>query len=185
MQVSVLEGGFADAPVQSARAFREIMTAMAQPGRINTVDGAHAPGISVASSVALLTLCDPDTPLYLAPSLDTADLRNWIAFHTAAPLVTPDKASFALGAWSELLGQDFPIGIPEYPDRSATLIVEMPALSATGATLRGPGIKDMARLSLPDADAMRDNTRLFPLGMDFILTCGSQLAAMPRTTRID
>ena len=76
------------------------------------------------------------------------------------------------------------IGTSEYPDRSATLIVESADLSATGATLTGPGIKTMAGLSLPEVEAFRFNRGLFPLGMDFIFTCGDRVAALPRTTEV-
>ncbi len=67
----------------------------------------------------------------------------------------------------------FAIGLPDYPDRSVTLIVEMAELSAEGAVLRGPGIEREARLSLPEVAAFQDNRALFPLGFDCFFTCGS------------
>jgi alpha-D-ribose 1-methylphosphonate 5-triphosphate synthase subunit PhnH len=79
----------------------------------------------------------------------------------------------------------FPLGTPEYPDRSATLIVDLPALSATGARLTGPGIRDTAALSLPDPAAFAANGAGFPLGLDFILCAGDRLAGLPRTTRVE
>ena len=186
MQSSMLEGGFLDVPVQSAQAFRQIMTAMAQPGHINTVVGATPPApLSSAAGVVILTMCDPETPLFLAPSVDTPEVRAWVTFHTGAPFATPENAAFAVGVWDELPLTQFAIGTPEYPDRSTTLIVEMSAVIASGATLRGPGIKNTTQLSLPDVPAMQANATLFPLGCDFILTCGDQLAALPRSTRID
>jgi alpha-D-ribose 1-methylphosphonate 5-triphosphate synthase subunit PhnH len=93
----------------------------------------------------ILTLCDGTTPVHLAPSHDSDALRGWITFHTGAPLVGAEAAAFALGTWEALQPLDrFSIGTPEYPDRSATLIVEMPALEATGARLTGPGIETEA-----------------------------------------
>ena len=185
MQALSLEGGFAQAPVDAAHAFRGIMTAMALPGTIHQVVGAMPPApLGVAAGSALLTLCDPDTPLFLAPSFDRKDLRDWITFQTGAPFAKASEAMFAVGSWDELQQGDFAIGTSEYPDRSATLIVELPTLVAEGTPLRGPGIKDVAALSLPETHAFQRNAALFPLGLDFIFTCGDCLAALPRTTRV-
>jgi alpha-D-ribose 1-methylphosphonate 5-triphosphate synthase subunit PhnH len=185
MSSTTLEGGFRDAPTQSAVAFRAVMTALARPGTITSVEGAQPPrDISIAAGVLLLTLCDPETPVFLAPAVDTAPLRDWIGFHTGAPLVQADQACFAVGHWSELPLSRFPIGIPEYPDRSATLIVEMPELSTRGATLEGPGIEHQASLLLPETEAFQRNAALFPLGLDFFFTQADRLAGLPRTTRV-
>ena len=184
MQAQSLSGGFADPAVQSAHAFRRVMEAMARPGSIQDVTGAQPPApLSVAAGAVLLTLCDTDTPVYLAGEADCAEVRSWLAFHTGAPLTGPSHAMFALGTWEALMPLSaYPVGTSEYPDRSATLIVERPALAQDGAVLTGPGIPDRARLSLPDLQPFRDNRALFPLGLDFIFTAGSRLAALPRTT---
>lgn len=181
-----LEGGFAQPAIQSAAAFRAVMTAMAMPGTIHAVTGACPPApLSAAAGVVLLTLCDADTPLCLAGDCDTPAMRAWIAFHTGAPITGPADCAFAVGRWSALLPLDgYPQGTPEYPDRSATLIVDTDTLTPEGATLRGPGIRDTATLSLPDTQAFRDNAARFPLGLDFLFTCGDRLAALPRTTQV-
>jgi len=181
-----LHGGFTDAPRDSAHAFRAVMEAMARPARIVTLTGATAPApVSPAAATVLLTLCDPDTPLWLAPSHDSAPLRAWLAFHTGAPLTGPQDCRFALGTWPALQPVDrFAIGTPEYPDRSATLIVEQPTLLNEGPALSGPGIRDHARLNLPESQAFQRNAALFPLGFDCLFTSGNRLAALPRSTRI-
>ena len=185
MQVNVLEGGFEDAPIDAAKAFRAVMTSMARPGVIGRVGGAHPPApLSVAAGVVLLTLCDPDTPVYLGKSHDNTAVRNWIAFHTGAPIVDAAAAMFAVGVWADLPRDSFRVGTAEYPDRSATLIVEVDALDNAGATLRGPGIKDSTQLSLPDPAVFQDNAAQFPLGLDFMFTCVDRLAGLPRTTRV-
>ncbi|MGL5008821.1 MAG: phosphonate C-P lyase system protein PhnH, partial [Paracoccaceae bacterium] len=76
-------------------------------------------------------------------------------------------------------------GLPDYPDRAATLIIEMDVLEPTGARLSGPGIRDTARLSLLETAAFRANRALFPLGFDAYLTCGSRIAGLPRSTRVE
>lgn len=184
---AVLTGGFADPAIQSAEAFRALLEAMARPGRIFTVAGAAPPApLSVAAGVALLVLTDSTTPLHLAGAADCAAVRGWIAFHTGAPLVAAEAAQFAVGRWDDLCPVDrFRIGEPSYPDRSATLIVEMDRLEADGPHLTGPGIETEARLGLPETAAFQANRRLFPLGFDTILTCGERLAALPRSTRVE
>jgi alpha-D-ribose 1-methylphosphonate 5-triphosphate synthase subunit PhnH len=183
---AALDGGFADAPRDAAHAFRAAMSAMARPGRTLRLSGACPPApLSVAAGTLILTLCDPETPVHLAGGHDTAEVRGWIAFHTGAPVVGRAGAAFAVGTWEALAPLDgYRIGEAKYPDRSATLIVEMADLRAEGAALSGPGIRDAARLSLPETEAFRRNARLFPLGLDFFLTAGDRVAALPRTTRI-
>lgn len=186
MLAGTLEGGFRNPPVDAAHAFRGVMTAMARPGTIVSLDGAAPPPpLSRAAGVVLLTLCDPDTPLHLAGEADCAAVRAWVAFHTGAPPAGPSDCAFALGTW-EALGplSAYPQGTPDYPDRSATLIVEGGRLEPEGATLTGPGIRDTATLSLPDIDAFRANAALFPLGLDFLFTCGDRVAALPRSTEV-
>ena len=186
MEMQVLEGGFCDAPREASHAFRALMTAMARPGTIAALQGALPPApLSVAAGTVLLTLADGDTPVYLAGACDRPEVRQWLAFHTGAPLVGPSHAVFALGSWAALAPLNaFPIGTPEYPDRSATLIVETKRLENDGARLSGPGIRESASLSLPEGEAFVQNNALFPLGLDFYFTCGEQVAALPRSTRI-
>ncbi|MGB3246306.1 MAG: phosphonate C-P lyase system protein PhnH [Sulfitobacter sp.] len=185
MQAHILEGGFSDPPIDAAHAFRAVMTAMARPGDICEIAGAQPPApMSKAAGAVVLTLCDGETPIFLAASHDTPQVRDWITFHTGAPFVAPQKAMFALGAWDQLPLTDFPVGTSEYPDRSATLIVECAAMSQSGAILQGPGIKDQAELLLPELEAFQTNALLFPLGLDFIFTSGTCLGALPRTTKV-
>jgi alpha-D-ribose 1-methylphosphonate 5-triphosphate synthase subunit PhnH len=187
LTAETLGGGFDDAPIQSARAFRAALDAMARPGRIQVIGGAVPPApLSVAAGTLLLTLADGTTPVHLAGDADCDALRGWITFHTAAPLVPAEAAVFAVGRWTDLLPLDrFATGTPEYPDRAATLIVEMPMLEARGSVLAGPGIRDRARLTLPDPEAFRANHALFPLGFDAFLTCGNRVAGLPRSTRVE
>lgn len=186
MQAEVLSGGFDNPAIGSAHAFRSVMEAMARPGTLHDITGAAPPApLSPAAGCVLLTLCDRDTPVYLAGEADTAEVRKWLAFHTGAPVTGPSHCMFALGTWEALAPlSSYPIGTSDYPDRSATLIVERRALATAGATLQGPGIQSQAALSLPEIAAFQANHRLFPLGLDFIFTAGSQLAALPRTTEV-
>lgn len=187
MIADLLTGGFADPALDSSRAFRAALTALSQPGRIETLTGAVPPApLSIAAGTLVLVLADPTTGLYLAPSHDSAAVCDWITFHTGARLVAAEVATLALGSWPDLLPLDrFAVGLPDYPDRSATLIVEMAALAPQGACLSGPGIEAAAFLSLPDVAAFQANRLLFPLGLDFFLTCDSRVAGLPRSTKVE
>ncbi|MEM8843183.1 MAG: phosphonate C-P lyase system protein PhnH [Pseudomonadota bacterium] len=188
MEAISLDGGFADAPIDAAHAFRAVLNAMARPGVVETIGGAQPPApLSPAAGSVLLTLCDPEAPVHLAGASDTPAVRDWLAFHTGAPVSTPETAMFALGRWEDLLPLDrLAIGTPEYPDRSATLIVEVPGFD-TGqpARLTGPGIADAVDFTLPAIEMFQRNSVLFPLGLDFIFAAGNQVAALPRTSKVE
>ena len=186
MDSQSLEGGFSNAPQQSAQASRKIMNVMARPGIIEELSIAKPPApLSAAAGTLLLTLCDAQTPVYLAGKYDCQPVRDWVTFHCNAPIGDAQNCMFAIGAWEELKPLDlYPLGNPEYPDRSATLIVEHDKLTNEGYDLQGPGIKDKHQLSLPETEAFQKNALLFPQGLDFYFTCEDKIAALPRTTKV-
>lgn len=182
-----LTGGFADPARQSARAFRSLLSALSRPGTHKTLAGAEPPlPLSRAAGTLALTLLDGTTPVHLAPGHDGPALRDWLTFHTGAPLVGPERATFAFGTWQALQPVSrFAIGRPDYPDRAAALIVEMPSLERPTHRLVGPGIKDSALIALPETAAFQSNRALFPLGFDCFFTAGDQIAALPRSTTVE
>ncbi|AXC48676.1 phosphonate C-P lyase system protein PhnH [Paracoccus suum] len=183
--MSALAPGFAHPAHDAARAFRAIMEALARPGTIHDLAGPPAPApLSPAASAVLLTLTDRGTPVHLAPSHDNADLRAWLAFHTGAPLVVAEEAHFALGTWATLQPSDrFAIGTPDYPDRSATLIIEVPGFDGS-TRLTGPGIREALTIGLPDPAAFAANHARYPLGWDAVLTTGTRICGLPRSTEV-
>lgn len=187
MKRGALTGGFADPPTDAARAFRAALNAMARPGVIETVAGAMPPPpLSVAAGVLLLTLTDGTTPVHLTGAHDCAAVRDWITFQTGASMSAAQDCGFALGTWNALQPVTrFAIGVPDYPDRSATLIIECDRLASRGARLSGPGIRSFAHLSLPEIAAFVANHSLYPRGFDCYLTSGPHLAALPRTTKVE
>ncbi|MBI1493496.1 phosphonate C-P lyase system protein PhnH [Halocynthiibacter styelae] len=183
----IFEGGFSDVSRDSARAFRSAMNAMAHPGRKFDLTGAKPPApLSEAAAGLLLVLADANTPVFLTGEHDTDLIRGWITFHTGTALATtPDQASFALGTWDALLPlRQWPAGSAEYPDRSATLIIEHPGEGET-ARLSGPGIQTHQDCALPAITPFRDNAAQFPLGLDFYFCQGSTVRALPRSTKVE
>jgi alpha-D-ribose 1-methylphosphonate 5-triphosphate synthase subunit PhnH len=191
MEAAALDGGFSDPAQQAARVFRALLDAMARPGTVRAVAGAAPPrGLSAAAGAALVTLADAETPIWLPERLARGPAADWLRFHTGAPGAGgPGEARFAVGAWGELapLAQ-WPAGGPAYPDRSATLIVELDALEGGPQfRLAGPGIAGTRTFApaLPEGAAaeLAANAARFPLGVDLILAAGDRLAALPRSTR--
>lgn len=190
-----------DTPVHdSQRVYRQLLGAMAEPGTFAEVGGAPMPppeaAIGTACWATLLTLCDLDTRVWLAPELDAAGLGEALTFHTGARHTdSPEAADFALvtPATLEVQGEceapAFQEGSDTYPDRSTTLVVVLDCLDTAGPwTLSGPGIPGVRRLDVGEGEALMTrlsaNRTRFPRGLDAILTCGTRLAAVPRSTRI-
>jgi len=184
-------------PVLSAQStFRAILDAMARPGRVLAVraDVSPPPPLSPAGAAVALTLCDHDTPVWLAADLRaSAAVGEWLRFHCGCDLVDdPADAAFALASGaSDLPGFDkFNIGTPDYPDRSTTIVLQVQSLSSgTTLALTGPGIRDRSALQAeplpPDmAERLAVNRRLFPCGIDLLLVAPTAVAALPRSVRV-
>ena len=191
-----MRAGFADPVFESQRVFRGVLDAMAEPGRVITLQAPPAaPGLLHSATIAIaLALLDFETPVWLDGAAETAETVAHLRFHCGCPIVDePARARFAIianpGEMPELGA--FDAGTDEYPDRSATLIVQVGSLIAgSGLRLSGPGIATEARLQVnglpsPFWEAMRDNHARFPRGVDVLLTAGPSLVALPRTTWVD
>lgn len=190
----VLTTGFADPVHQAQQVFRSVLDAMAHPGRVVSLAALPEPlpGLSPAATAVCLALLDFETPLWRDALLAPAD--DGLRFHCGAPRVDdPTLATFALIAAGGHAARDFTrfnAGSDECPEAATTLIIEVTALAAgRGATLSGPGIDGQTRLAVGGVGDgfwcwLADNPARFPRGLDFILTCGDRLAALPRSVRL-
>jgi alpha-D-ribose 1-methylphosphonate 5-triphosphate synthase subunit PhnH len=192
----MLAPGFSDPVLASQEVFRSVMEAMARPGLIAAVAADVAPPapLGIAAASLALTLLDFETPVWLDRDLaGAADIAGWLKFHTGAPITAePSAAAFAfIAAPADMPAFDrFCLGSVEYPDRSTTLVLQVKRLSEGGPfRLTGPGIKGARTLCaspLPPelVDRMAANRELFPRGVDVILACGRELAALPRSIHL-
>lgn len=189
--------GFADPVLESQASFRELLEAMARPGRIGELRTRIVPprGLSPAQATLILTLADFAAPVLLAPGTDAlGEAAAFVRFHAGAPVTDdPAEALFVLASSFDALGRlsSYRQGTDEAPEGSATLIVEVAGLGA-GCKLRltGPGIERHADLAVEGlgadtVDQLADNRARFPRGIDMILTCGTRIAGLPRTTRVE
>lgn len=196
-ETQIIEGGFADPVLAGQRAFKAVMDALSRPGTMQRLPGEARPPQPLDPGLAevALTLCDHDTPVWLDAVLAaTPAVADWLAFHVGAPLTSDAAgAAFAFASSAAALPalSHFALGTDEYPDRSTTIVLAIPALTGGPTlTLRGPGIKGEASVAptgLPADFAAQwaENREAFPRGIDLLLVAPEGLVGLPRTTRIE
>lgn len=181
--------GFHDPVLGAQSAFRAVMQAMAQPGRIMTLTGlpeAPAP-LPPAMAAAALALCDAETPLWHDAG---AQAGAWLDFHLGAPPSPLRHAAFVLACGATPALSDLASGSDEAPQDGATLLLRVDGLrGGAGWRLEGPGIRDHAMLAVSGlaggfVAARAALAPMLPRGVDIVLCCGAMLAAIPRSTRI-
>jgi len=188
--------GFQNPVFEAQSSFRAVMDAMAHPGSVYPLAADLRPPrpLGPAAGALVLTLADYETPVWLDPALSASDgVCDWVRFHTGSPITNhPHEARFAVfgsGAALTSLSQ-FPLGSQEFPDESATLIIQIDTLNAgSGPLLTGPGIESGCRLDPAPLTALFwrqavDNAALYPRGVDVVFAAPGAIAALPRSTRI-
>jgi len=184
---------FAHPVFDSQRNFRELLQAMARPivPRLVPVPAAAPAPILPATMAVLLTLCDADTALWLQQPND--EVASHLRFHAGVRLVQePADADFALITEPSSMPplSRFAHGELRYPDRSASLIVQVDGFdNNAGRCFAGPGIRDVEQLAIEGLPAGFWQQRAamsaqLPLGIDLIFISGERMVALPRTTRV-
>ncbi|MEQ8356145.1 MAG: phosphonate C-P lyase system protein PhnH [Kiloniellaceae bacterium] len=192
IDTTALMPGLADPIHGSQGIFRGLMTALAHPGRrVDLAVGPTGPEpLDPATLAAALTLLDYDTPLWIDWIADTPQVRAHLKFHCGCPIVASSAAAaFGLVTDPQHMPRlaRFAQGADLYPDRSATVLVQLPSLDGGPAvTLSGPGIRETATVrpaGLPGWfwDDWRLNAGRFPLGIDIFFTCGTAVLGLPRS----
>ncbi len=186
--------GFADPVRDSQETFRVLMNATARPGIIHGLPVRPKPPepLYATTGAVCLTLLDFETPLWIDPSASSGRILGYLKFHCGCPFARdPAKAAFAVipdGRTAPELGR-FRRGDPLYPDRSATVIIQVASLHhSEGVTLSGPGIEREIQLQatgLNDAfwSDFRANGEQFPLGVDVLLLSPVSVCGLPRTLK--
>lgn len=194
-----VQRGFAEPVCDSQRVFRAAALAMARPGQPQLIDNRLGHGLALpymegvhdASLAWLLALADSDTPLWLDERLREGILPRYLRFHTGAEITSARQhASFALFAenYQGAYFEGFPVGLDDYPERSATLIVQVSALtSGLPHVIRGPGVPSTATFHIDGIRASfwedwRVNHALYPCGVDVVFTAGRAVMGLPRST---
>lgn len=189
--------GFHDAALGSQAVFRTALSALSHPGRVIEMPEVsalprHGHG---AAAVLLQALVDSDCSVWLSPSLAGTDAAAWLRFHTGCRwAASPAAARFLWVAEVDELPalSSLDAGTDEYPDQSATCVVEVSALDVCDTlalVLTGPGIATQQTMSvrgLPgDFVEQWDTSHArFPRGVDLFLTTPDRIAGLPRSTRV-
>lgn len=179
-------------PVRDAQqAFRQILQAFAEPATVHRLDMAEPlQALDAASHACALALLDAETPVWLGAGLDQAVIGQHLLFHCGCPLASsPSLARFAFLDAAALEDLDrLDNGTDRDPDLSCTVFIQVPALEVGQACLwSGPGMAGERTVRLPlDAAfwARRNAMSQFPRGLDIGFVCGTQLLALPRSTRV-
>ena len=192
---TLIGAGFADPVFQSQGAFRALLAALSEPGLACDIGvSVETPvGLEPATAVALLTLADYETPIWLPAALRDGPAGAWLRFHCGATLVDdPARAAFAVidGAVAEPKLAAFNAGDDQFPDRSTTVLVQCAGFEGGDAvTLAGPGIPGQRSIAPSGLRAgfwteVENNAPLYPLGVDLLLVNGAQVLGLPRSTQI-
>ena len=188
--------GLEDVVFDSQRVFRAVLQAMSFPGRVNLLAVSIEPPapLDLATAAVCLTLVDLETPVWLDAAAGTDEARGYLRFHCGCSIVDdPAKASFAIIAdpTDKRSLSDFNQGDDRYPDRSATLIIQVPSF-AEGAdrALAGPGIVGSVKTNIDGLAPSfwldwSGNGAAYPAGVDVLFTCGPSILGLPRTTWIE
>jgi len=194
--------GFADSTAQSQLVFRCALDALARPGTPVGIPAASLVSPSVntcaASASVLLALLDQDCTLWLSPTLANGPAAAWLRFHTGCRVEQDcSKADFV---WAASIAELPPLqrlrqGSAEYPDQSATCVVEVTgwrtaaASDSEAVSLRGPGVRDVFTLAVDGMDAgfVQQHHAMqahAPCGVDMFFCAGDAVLGFPRSVRL-
>ncbi|WP_199731038.1 MULTISPECIES: phosphonate C-P lyase system protein PhnH [Aquitalea] len=186
----MLQQAFDNMVQDCQQVFRCALSALAEPLLPRTLPclPPALPGLKPSTSALLYTLIDQDVTLW-APTLPEATLAS-LRFHCALRLAdTPEQADFILLPAGSALPplSSLRAGSPEYPDRSATVLLEVDDFAPQQVEASGPGFASPRRFGatgLPPAfwTQWQANHARFPLGVDVLLLSATQLAGLPHST---
>jgi alpha-D-ribose 1-methylphosphonate 5-triphosphate synthase subunit PhnH len=166
--------------------FRLLLDAMARPGTCHTLTTVPKEGHSVLA--VLTTLLDAEVSLADPHALLRSD--DWPMLQTKS--ATVEQADYVLCDGSRAPNFTPKLGTLPSPEQSATLILVVGELGQgdTHLKLTGPGIANTESLMINGLDTQwltlrEDWVCSFPLGVDLVLVDGGQLAALPRTTKVE
>lgn len=194
-----IQSGFSKPVLDSQACFRQVLTALSEPGSINNL-GYHIGFGPLDASVCqiILSLCDNHTQLFVDPSSviesqSTLDkvIEN-IKFHTDTKISDKSSADFVVtNANAPFVAEDYKSGCEMYPENSATILLITNTLeSGPLLQLSGPGIEHTQQVRVGNIhssllDALIKPAFKYPLGQDFIICCGEQIVAISRSTKVE
>src|SRR5262249_25576173 len=187
-----------DEVFHAQRHFRSLLDSLSRPGTIHALAPASCTppgGLNRATALAAFALMNADVSFHVVSMTDVE--AAYLTANTSAKASAIDAAAFIVlnGNESPAALEGASCGTLAYPDTSATLILQVDALSTTACaggvklTLRGPGIDGRAEafarnLNVDLLVALQARNAEFPLGIDTILTCDDRESGQPRVMGI-
>lgn len=187
----------------TTQTFRTVLDALAWPGTIRqltaspTLDQTETPGHPWTIAV-LLMMVDHEVSLAVEPAEGADVLAEFVQRRTRAAIVSAEAADVVV-VDADSLDPDLPSAIRrgslQYPDDSATLIVQLRSLDQDAPrslrlVLAGPGIDGERELRLPGIpagflQARAEAVSRYPMGIDlhFVDDAG-RVVGLPRSTRV-
>lgn len=195
-------------PVDDAQlVFKAALNALSRPGlpvRLSTLppspyaENPRGACMTRGMTALALALCDMDTPVWLDPACNTPEVRRHLRFHCGCPLAEePHAAAFAFIGDAQRMPylHEFRQGVPEYPDRSTTLVIRAELTTVLEGPfgeseqeryeISGPGVKGNHEGDslfctiggLPEwfRRSWAENSVMYPLGVDVLLVDDSPL----------
>lgn len=161
--------------------FRKILYAISYPGSIHTLE-------NKCLELIIDCLIDDAVTFYT----EDQEIRE-ICRRLGAKEAPLSSADFVISTRS--LGdriRELKRGLPEYPERGATLIRVVESLErGIGVRLRGPGVKGEVTILIEgmhrdEFKALSEVNKLYPLGVDLIVVDRDcRLIAIPRSVRVE
>jgi len=179
--------------------FRLLLDSMSRPGKINTFPAVEIfppEGLNYGAALTGFALLNPDATYFICGE-NAEGIADYLLINTAAQqadILTADYVFVPEGYFDESLS-GARIGVPAYPEDSATFIVgcelisENPHGNSLKLNLKGPGINGEAVVFVsglnPELlDFVIEQNSEYPLGLDLILTDeSSNLICIPRSNK--
>ena len=187
----------------SALDFRQVMNAMAYPGRVHRCSSMTNDNIdcivSASAQQIASVLVSREVNVSFMSQVPTTECIEWVRFSLRSQLVDSEKADFIFVHANDLGGIDMEsllLGSTEAPEKSTTLLVNVTedflAPSQRPIQFSGPGINPLGQqvmLNLDDVpstffEQRRSLQPLFPMGFDCYFCTQSNFIALPRTTEL-
>ncbi len=179
-------------PVEAGRAYRALLQAAANPGKL--FDMPPMPDASNAEAI-LLTLLDGEVTFH-ALDPNAPEVAERLARATGARPVSAPEADFVLvvGGDSGGASRDLKRGTLEAPEDGATVVYAVGRLTRRGSLtvkLSGPGVPWERTLGIEGLDRQEleglcETRASYPLGVDAYLADEAGLVAgLPRSTRLE
>jgi len=193
-----------DEVFHAQRHFRSLLDSLSRPGTINDLSPVLCTppdGLYTATALVAFALMNADVSFHLVNMPEA--VAAYLTANTNAKAAPIEAAAFVIanGHESPEAIEGASCGTLAYPDTSATLILQVKALSqaalagCTKLTLQGPGIDGRAEvfagpLNVDLLLVLQARNAEYPLGIDTILTAdrrGSgrpRVLGLPRTTKV-